>query len=178
MSRLTFYVFAYWHDPRFKRNVGGLIRIFDLADNLIELGHGVTLFLPKIGYPQKQTAAKVVEIPFIDLPILRPLSFHLVAIMALLFKLRNHPALLYIRQMNSFAPMLIAKIFKIPSFFEIPNDPFLAYRSKGPIRRFFEKTIDKYSIKFSDRIVVLSEWSKPGTYCRYARKYDCQFDAT
>ena len=159
-KKYNIFIIAYWHDPRFKKKIGGLIRIFDLADNLIEQGHSVSLFLPKIGFPKKQTIAKVTEIPFIDLPILRPFSFHLTSIIVLLFKLKNHPALLYTRQMNSFAPMLIAKIFKVPSFFEIPNDPYLAYRSKGQIRRLIEKTIDRYSIKFSDKIVVLSEWSK------------------
>jgi len=154
------FIIAYWHDPHFKKKIGGLIRIFDLADNLIEQGHNVSLFLPKIGFPKKQTIAKVIEIPFIELPILRPISFHLISSMALLLKLKDHPDLLYTRQMNSFVPMLIAKLFKIPSFFEIPNDPYLAYRSKSQIRMLLERIIDKYSMKFSDNIVVLSEWSK------------------
>ena len=43
---------AYWHDPRFKKLTGGLIRMFELADNLTKLGHDVTLILPKLGFPK------------------------------------------------------------------------------------------------------------------------------
>lgn len=48
--KLRFFIIAYWHDPRFKKKVGGLIRMFELADNLTQLGHHVTLILPKIGF--------------------------------------------------------------------------------------------------------------------------------
>ncbi len=159
-KKLTFFIIAYWHDPRFKRKIGGLIRMFELADNLTRMGNSVILFLPKIGYPKKQTIAKVIEIPFIDLPLIRPLSFQLISSLILFGKLIKHPDFLYIRQMNSFLPMLIAKLFRIPAFFEIPNDPYLAYQSSSKIRRFLEKTIDRYSIMLAYKIIVLSEWSK------------------
>jgi len=157
---VVFYIFAYWHDPKFKKQVGGLIRIFDLANNLTRLGHNVILCLPKIGFPKKQTIAKVVEIPFVDLPILRPVSFHLISSLYLFLKLNKPHACLYVRQMNSFVPLLIAKLFRIPSFFEIPNDPYLAYRVKGKIRIFFERIMNKYSMMLANKIVVLSKWTK------------------
>ena len=159
-TKYTIFIFAYWHDPRFKKKLGGLIRIFDLADNLARVGHDVLLFLPKIGYPKKQTICRVIEIPFIDLSIIRPLSFHLACTVIMLIKLIEAPDIFYVRKMNSFLPMLVAKLLKIPTFFEIPNDPYLAYRSKTKMRIFLEGTIDKYSMMLSDRIIVLSEWSK------------------
>ena len=159
-TKYTIFIFAYWHDPRFKKKIGGLIRIFDLADNFARVGHDVLLFLPKIGYPKKQTICRVIEIPFIDLSIIRPLSFHLACTVIMLIKLIEAPDIFYVRKMNSFLPMLVAKLLKIPTFFEIPNDPYLAYRSKTKMRIFLEGTIDKYSMMLSDRIIVLSEWSK------------------
>ncbi len=159
-KKFTFFIIAYWHDPRFKRKIGGLIRMFELADNLTRMGNSVILFLPKIGYPKKQTMARVIEIPFMDLPLIRPLSFQLISSLILFGKLIKHPDFLYIRQMNSFLPMLIARLFRIPAFFEIPNDPYLAYQSSSKIRRFLEKTIDRYSIMLAYKIIVLSEWSK------------------
>ncbi|MEE8596680.1 MAG: glycosyltransferase family 4 protein [bacterium] len=158
--KFTFFIIAHWHDPRFKRKVGGLIRIFELADNLTRLGNNVVLFLPKIGFPKKQTIAKVIEIPFIDFPLLRLLSFQLISTLILFVKLIERPDFLYIRQMNSFFPMLIAKLFRIPAFFEIPNDPYLAYQSSGKIKHFLERIIDRYSMILADKIIVLSEWSK------------------
>ena len=93
----TVFIFAYWHDPRFKKKVGGLIKIFDLADNLTRLGNRVNLFLPKIGYPRKQTISRVIEVPFIDLPIIRPLSFHLLSTVFMLIKVLERPDIIYKR---------------------------------------------------------------------------------
>ena len=93
---------AYWHDPRFKKKAGGLIRIYELADNLTRLGHNVVLILPKIGYPKKQTIANVIEVPFIDLPIIRSISFHFLSSAYLLKTLRGNADFIYVRQLNSF----------------------------------------------------------------------------
>lgn len=158
--KIKIFIIAYWHDSRFKKKVGGLIRIFELADNLKQMGHRVTLILPKIGYPKKQTIADVIEIPFIDLPIIRPISFHFLSSMYLLKTLRGNADFIYVRQLNSFLPLLISKLYNLPSFYEIPNDPYLAYQSSSKTRRFFERTMDKLSMVLSDKIVVLSEWSK------------------
>jgi len=156
----TVFIFAYWHDPRFKRKVGGLIKIFDLADNLTKLGNRVVLFLPKLGYPSKQTISRVIEVPFIDLPIIRPLSFHLLSTLFMLFKLIECPDIIYVRKMNSFLPQLLARLFKIPTLFEIPDDPYLAYKSSSMIKGSLEKKIDKYALRLSTHIVVPSAWSK------------------
>ena len=152
-------IVAYWHDPRFKKRPGGLIRMFSLADNLTKLGNDVTMILPKLGFPKEQTVARVVEIPFVDIPILRPVSFHLLSSLYLLWCLKD-ASLIYVRQMNSFLPLLIARLYRTPSVFEIPNDPFLAYESRKFIRRIFEKLTDKVAMALSNSIVVLSEWSK------------------
>ena len=156
----TIFIFAYWHDSRFKRKVGGLIKIFDLADNLTRLGNSVVLFLPKIGYPREQTISRVIEVPFIDLPIIRPLSFHLLSTIFMLIKVIENPDIIYVRKMNSFLPLLVARLFKIPTFFEIPDDPYLAYKSSSMIKGSLEKKIDKYSMLLSAQIVVPSAWSK------------------
>ena len=156
----TIFIFAYWHDPRFKRKAGGLLRIFELANNLTKMGYTVRLFLPKLGYPQKQTTARVIEIPFIDLPIIRPLSFHLASTFLSLVRLTEGPQIFYVRKMNSFIPLLVARLAKIPSVFEVPNDPYLAYKSAGRLRSLIEKKIDEYCLSLADRVVVLSHWSR------------------
>src|SRR5271157_2206601 len=125
---MNIFIIAYWHDCRFKKKKGGLIRMFSLADNLTKLGNDVTMILPKLGSPKEQTIARVIEIPFVDLPILRPISFHILSTVYLIFSLKG-VSLIYVRQMNSFLPFLIARIYHTPSVYEIPNDPFLAYES-------------------------------------------------
>lgn len=158
-GKVSVYIIAYWHDARFKKKIGGLIRMFELADNLVKSGIKATLILPKIGSPKKQTLAGVIEIPFIDLPFIRPLSFHLMSSMFLLIKMINNIDVLYVRQMNSFLPVMLARLFKIYVFFEIPNDPYLAYQTSGEVKRFLIRSFDKYAMMLANKIVVLSEWS-------------------
>jgi glycosyltransferase involved in cell wall biosynthesis len=67
---------------------------------------------------------------------------------------------LYVRQMNSFLPLFLAKLYRIHTIFEIPNDPYLAYRSYSPLKRFIVKLTDSLSMLMADLIVVLSEWSR------------------
>ncbi len=66
---LRFFVFAYWHDARFKSKAGGPMKVYELTQNLTKRGHRVYLFTPKIGYPEQQTTAHVCPVPFINLPV-------------------------------------------------------------------------------------------------------------
>jgi glycosyltransferase involved in cell wall biosynthesis len=159
-KKLTFFFIAYYHDPRLIRKVGGLIRVFDLADNLVKSGHQVTLFLPKLGAPRKQTLAEVVEVPFVDIPLLRPLSFHFISTILLLVNMTTSVDFLYVRQMNSFLPLFLAKLYHIPTIFEIPNDPYLAYQSYSLTKRSIIRFTDRLSMLMADMIIVLSKWSR------------------
>lgn len=153
-------IVAYWHDPRFKKKAGGLIRMFELADNLLASGHQVTMVLPKLGFPKTQTRAEVVEVPFLDLPFIRPLSFHLLSSLYLLFLCLKGFDKVYVRQMNSFLPLLIARLSGIFSYFELPNDPYIGYSLDGKYKGRILRFIDNFSIWLCDRVVVLSEWSR------------------
>jgi hypothetical protein len=65
--------------------VGGPIKVYELSDNLTKLGHAVFLFIPKLGHPERQTSAYVVPIPLIELPVLRFISFQIVAFLSSLW---------------------------------------------------------------------------------------------
>ena len=73
MNKLRFYLFAYWHDPRWKKFVGATVKIWDLADNLTKNGHEVILFLPKYNFDSTSVMFRVVEVPVFNIPFLRPL---------------------------------------------------------------------------------------------------------
>lgn len=161
---LNILIIAYWHDPSFKKKPGGLIRMFELADNLLALGHGVTMVLPKLGFPKTQTRARVVEIPFLDLSLLRPLCFHFLSTLYILCSCLRRIDRIYVRQMNSFLPLLIARLYGIFSYFEIPNDPYIGYSLIGKYKRWLIKIIDRLCMTLADRNVVLSDWSKKRLY--------------
>lgn len=160
MSSKDICIIAYWHLPGFKKKEGGLIRMYELGNNLTKFGHNVVMILPKIGFPRYQTTAKVVEVPFLDCKGLRPITFYLLSSLILSFIMFRRIDFLYMRQMNSFLPFVISKIFKVTSFYEIPNDPYIQYENSKPLRRCIESFTDKHSMRLSDYIVVLSEWSK------------------
>lgn len=67
---------------------------------------------------------------------------------------------MYVRQMNSFLPLLIAKLYSVSSYFEIPNDPYIGYSLIDGYKQWIVRLIDKLCMYLCDRVVVLSEWSK------------------
>lgn len=163
LVRITYmriFIIAYYHDQRLKKKAGGLIRMYELAENLIKLGHDVRMILPGIGNPESQTTAPLTTIPIIDIPVLRPLSFHFLSSLYLLAVIWKNADLLYVRQMNSALPSLIASIAGKQSIYEIPNDPFIDYLSLSKTKRMFVQIMDRLSIALSEKVVVLSEWSK------------------
>ena len=157
---LSFFVFAYWHDARFKGKAGGPIKVSELTQNLIKLGHRVYLFIPKIGYPEQQTTAHVCPVPFIDLPVLRFISFQVVAFLwALLVALRkDHPDVIYVRIMWSFIPMILGRLLSVPVMLEINDSPHRAYASiKNLFKRIVVHLIDKISFHLSDHILPVTQ---------------------
>lgn len=153
-------IIAYWHDPRFKKKPGGLIRMFELANKLCDFRYNVTMLIPKLGFPESQTRARVIAIPFLDLTLLRPLSFHTIASIRMFRLCLKDIDLVYCRQMNSFIPLVIAKLFGITSYYEIPNDPYLVSPAKYRYAHILISVINTVCMKLCDKIVVLSEWSK------------------
>ncbi|MCX7982643.1 MAG: glycosyltransferase family 4 protein [Syntrophales bacterium] len=153
-------IVAYWHDPRFKKKKGGLIRMFSLADNLLALGYEVRLILPKLGFPRTQTQAPVDEIPFLDWPVLRPLTFHFLCPLYVFFRCLAKQKFVYVRQMNSFLPLLVARLMGAYIYFEVPNDPYLAYSLYPPIKRSLVRSIDRLCFKLSHYVIVLSQETK------------------
>jgi len=156
---LIFFVFAYWHDARFKSKAGGPIKVYELTQNLTKLGHRVYLFIPKIGYPEQQTTAHVCPVPFINLPVLRFISFQVFAFLwALRVALRkDHPDIIYVRIMWSFIPMILAKMFSIPAILEVNDSPHgRTYPMTPPIKRMIVRTIDRITYALSDHIMPVT----------------------
>lgn len=149
----------YWHSDRFKKVVGGPLKVYELATNLTRFHHRVTLFIPRIGFPQQQTAAKVVAVPFIDLPLVRFLSYQLFAILiALGFIIKNgRPDVIYVRIMWSFIPMLLGKIFRVPVMLEVNDSPHRSYTYiQSRFKRRLVHLIDRISYRLSEHILPVT----------------------
>jgi glycosyltransferase involved in cell wall biosynthesis len=157
---LCFFVFAYWHDARFKNEAGGPIKVYELTQNLTKRGHRVYLFIPRIGYPEQQTTAHVCPVPFIDLPVLRFISFQVVAFLwALRVALcKDYPDIIYVRIMWSFIPMILGVFLSVPVMLEINDSPHRAYASiKNPYKRTIVHYIDRISFYLSDHVLPVTQ---------------------
>jgi len=157
---IRFFVFAYWHDARFKSKAGGPMKVYELTDNLTRRGHQIYLFIPKIGYPEQQTTARVCPVPFIDLPVLRFISFQMLAFLwALCIVLRkDRPDIIYVRIMWSFIPMILGKLLSVPVMLEINDSPHRAYANiKSAFKRNLVHFVDKVSFRLSDHILPVTQ---------------------
>lgn len=156
---MEIFVYAYWHDKRFKNKAGGPIKVYELSDNLTKLGHTVYLFVPKLGYPERQTSSHVISIPFIDLPVLRFVSFQVLAfLLSILFMVqKGRPDIIYVRIMWSFMPMFLGKLFHIPVMLEVNDSPHRAYANiQHSLKRKMVYLIDRISYRLSDHVLPVT----------------------
>jgi len=128
-KKLDIFIFAYWYDKGWKKFVGATVKIWDLAHNVAALGHNVVLFLPKYHFPKENLPFRLVQIPLIDFPILRSLSFNTsLSIFLLCHYFSFKPDVVYIRRGISIIPVIFAKVKKAILLYEINDDP---YRGKN-----------------------------------------------
>lgn len=162
-TSLKFFLFAYWHDANWRQFVGASVKIWDLANNLHQMGHQVTLFLPKYGFKALNAPFKIIEIPIIDLPVLRLITFNLFLMVFLLLEnFKNSPDVIYLRRTTTVIPAMMAKFAGAIFFFEVNDDPYrdLYVDQKNLISLFrnkLSKGLDELNIKLADRVFVISK---------------------
>ena len=160
-NKISFVIFAYWHDKGWKQFVGATVKIWDLARNLADLGERVVLFLPKYRFDRTNIPFTLIEIPFLDFPLLRSLSFSV----SLVGWLLRHgasltPDVVYVRRGISLVPAIFARIRKSLLFFEVNDDPYSFRGVSGVLSRISDwlslKT-DETIMAWSDAIFVITQ---------------------
>jgi glycosyltransferase involved in cell wall biosynthesis len=157
---LTIFYFAYWHDRRFKDRIGGPIKVFELCENLKKRGHDVVLFIPCIGYPERQTTAQVIAIPLIDAPVVRFVSFQVLSLIQALNVMitKGKPTLFLVRTMWSFLPSLLGRMLHIPVLLEVNDSPHRAYGMTASIlKRTLIHLIDRLTYALSDHLLPVTQ---------------------
>ncbi len=154
---MKFYIINFWHDRSYKNRVGGPIKVLELAENLRAMGHSATLFVPKLGYPEKQTDTQLEQIHVADISVVRPLLYSFMNMLRLIkCCIRSRPDIIYIRYMYDFIPSLFARLVRIPCIIEI-NDVFPASFS---IKDRFLSLLNRINFGSSNRIIVLTEGTR------------------
>ncbi len=162
MRKLTYYIFAYWHDSRWDKFVGASVKIWDLAHNLANLGNEVVLFLPKYNFRRTDLPFKIVEIPFINLPLIRFFTFNLfLSFYLLLYYLKQDSNVVYVRRMSSIIPLIYAKFKKAAFFFEVNDDPYTRQLQEGSktrflLRSFMSMLLDDINLKMCDKAFIIT----------------------
>ena len=159
----SFFLVAYWHDPHWKQFAGATVKVLDLANNLTMLGNKVTLFIPAYNFNKKHIFSNIVEIPFLDLPVLRFLSFNFFLFLILLkSSIKQQPDIVYVRRMQSVVPLLIAKLLKIKFFFEVNDDPYRQLYHSGSHLLFKIKSkiatkMDEINLKVCNKAFIVTD---------------------
>lgn len=163
-NQLSFDIFAYWHDPQWKGFVGATVKIRDLAYNLAYQGHRVRLFLPRYHFAKRGLPFDVIEIPFLDLPLFRSISFNLCLAMHLLFRSdRTRLDVVYLRRTNTIIPRLYAALKNALFFFEVNDDPYRIFEKGTPlrganrVRQALSILVDNINIRAAHRVFVISD---------------------
>ena len=125
---MTFFIYFFWYDKRFRNAIGGPMKVFELANNLKSLGHEVFLFTPKVGCPEKQTSVKAIQIPVVGIPILGTLLYEVMLFFCSLYiLLKKKCNIIYVRRMTSLTPLFISVFTRSPMVIEINDSPYRHY---------------------------------------------------
>ena len=156
---MTIFFLSYEHDPVVRGGMGGFRKIWELAAQCQSLGHRAILFVPAGTRLREFPSLEAVEIPYFDLPVLRPLLIYLLLlVLPLLRAVRVSPDIIYMRTMHSPLSILLAKLTQAPLLIEVNGDSYAHYRARraSGLRLGLIKLIDRANFTYCDRIIPIS----------------------
>jgi len=100
---------------------GGTIHLMEQAENLLRLGHEVTVFAQNRGVYPRQTEVRIRYLPAPGPGPIRLVIYNLCLFLALfMHSLRHRPAVIHTRQMGYAAtPLLVAGLLRLPHVLEV-----------------------------------------------------------
>lgn len=121
--RILFLLYEY--DRKVRGGMGGFRHALELAERWIRMGHEVTILQPRLRRAEEPTPAKVVEVPIIDLPVLRPIIVYaLLFLYGLASSIRARPDVVYSREMFAPVPLFLARLLRCPVLIEVNGDSY------------------------------------------------------
>lgn len=167
---MTIFFLSYEHDPVVQGGVGGFRKVWELAAQCRSMGHRVILFVPAGTRLREFPSLEVVEIPYLDLPVIRPLLIYLLLlIVPLLRAVRVTPDVIYMRTMHSPLSIFLAKVTQAPLLIEVNGDSYSHYRAQhaSAFRLGLIKLIDRANFRYCDRIIPISTGLQEMLWQRY-----------
>lgn len=167
---MTIFFLSYEHDPVVHGGMGGFRKVWELAAQCRSLRHRVVLFVPKGTRLREFPSLEVVEIPYLDLPLLRPLLIYLLLFtVPLLRATRVSPDVIYMRTMHSPLSVLLSRITRAPLLIEVNGDSYSHYRAQraSAFRLGLIKLIDRANFRYCDRVIPISKGLQEMLWQRY-----------
>lgn len=156
---MTLFFLSYEHDPIVQGGMGGFRKIWELAAQCHSEGHRVVLFVPAGTRLREYSALEAVEIPYLNLPVIRPLLIYAqFLVLPLLHAVKVRPDVIYMRTMRSPLSILLAKLMQAPLLIEVNGDSYAYYRARraSGLRLGLIKLIDQINFRYCDRIIPIS----------------------
>ncbi len=154
---MNWWVCCYWYEPDAPTDPVGLVRIWALADALVSVGDDVTVFAPWYRSALVPRCSRVVPIPMLPGPVVRPISYAVLAFFSGLWRgLRKRPTVVYYRWMESLHPLLLARIFGARCICEVNGEPVPPWGAGGWRGR-LTHALASFALRRCDRVVVLTE---------------------
>jgi glycosyltransferase involved in cell wall biosynthesis len=160
---MTFFLYFFWYDRRFRKAIGGPMKVFELADNLKSLGHEVFLFTPKVGCPEKQTSVKTIQMPVLGIPILGTLLYEVMLFFCSLYiLLKKKCDIIYVRRMTSLIPLFISALSRSPMVIEINDNPYRHYGrlnigGNSSVKVLITRLVDKANHRLCKKICAVTD---------------------
>ncbi len=167
---MILFLLSYEHDPVVQGGMGGFRKIWELAAQCRSLGHRVVLFVPAGTRVREFPSLDVVEIPYLDLPVLRPFLIYLLLFaIPLLRAARVTPDVIYIRTMHSPLSVLLSRLTRAPLLIEVNGDSYSHYRARrgSAFRLGLIKLIDRINFRYSDKVIPISKGLQEMLWQRY-----------
>ena len=167
---MTIFFLSYEHDPVVQGGIGGFRKVWELAAQCRNLGHQVVLFVPAGTRLREFPSLEAVEIPYLDLPVIRPLLIYLLLFaVPLLRAARVSPDIIYMRTMHSPLSVLLSRITRAPLLIEVNGDSYAHYRTRraSAFRLGLIKLIDRANFRYCDRIIPISKGLQEMLWKRY-----------
>jgi glycosyltransferase involved in cell wall biosynthesis len=154
---MNWWVCCYWHEPDAPTDPVGLVRIWALGDALVSAGDDVTVFAPRYRSALVRRRSRVVPIPMLAGPVIRPISYAVLGFLSGLWRgLRKRPTVVYYRWMESLHPLLLARVFGATCICEVNGEPVPSWGAGGWRGR-LTHALASFALRRCDRVVVLTE---------------------
>jgi glycosyltransferase involved in cell wall biosynthesis len=166
---MTWFIFCYWYEPDAPEDPVGLIRIWQLADQLHSLGDDVTVLAPDYASARRPRRFVTVPIRIARRAFWRPLSYALGSFTAgWRLARRRRPAVIYYRWMASPHVWVLAMLWSSRCVCEINGEPVPEWTQEGAFLRWFRHRLARFVLSRCERVVVLTDGLRDIVMNRYA----------